>query len=162
MCTNVQKCTQNLISRTLTTWGQNRKESARNAEMRNWMPTATSPRVSPQWSTDYVELFNMKVNLNVFCTFCLCIFLCDARKESNTSLHTSDNFYSNPQFSHAIPTSSTAPLHVLSSCSFFWELDVSMLCMSFSTLDTSLRGRQNWKTVDFPSALIPMVQETIH
>ena len=34
---------------------------------------------------------------------------------SKTSLHTSDNLHSNPPFSHAIPTSSTVSLHILSS-----------------------------------------------
>ena len=33
-------------------------------------------------STDYVELFSMNVNINMFCILCLCIILCDKSKAS--------------------------------------------------------------------------------
>ena len=48
-CITMQTCTQNLISRILTTWGQNQKEAAqlrRRDEKLNADSEATSPRVS--------------------------------------------------------------------------------------------------------------------
>ena len=93
-CINVHKCTEMYSEpdiQNLDNLGPEPERSSlkRRDEKLNADSEATLPRVSrptefASRSTDYVELFNTKVNLNVFCTFCLCIFLfCSSKGSEN-------------------------------------------------------------------------------